>query len=591
MWEQHYKREICKFIGHQKKITNLKLDTGKFDFLSVSDDGTVRLWSLRGLTPRNSLGGGDLEMENIPSPYLRQNGYCAFMQSDVLIERAKIFASIDADDQLVSATFSNNYVESRRVATGSKRGNITIWNAETREVLLMIPSSGSPASCIAFSSDDNLIIFTREWNILMYSANDGSYLAQLCNQDKIDHLLIVPKAEDAIHKIVAVNEKVITTHSWKVDMMLHVTPLPKSKNVITDDYSFTSAAVMKDGRSVVTGSTDSYLRMWDITSNTGESIIEKFNDGKVVCLDTFLKDTNESQVHILLVVSANKTAKQWYVHSDVQDTIPVKNLPVFATFWKKSSSTPLVAVVTTDNKIQILNGYKLIAETEIIPHRVKMICFSSEANAIVYGLENGDVYEFCYKTRQSTIVVTLRGCISYLKCYEDVNDLNNGNGAGILVAASENGDCVICKNDEIVRSKVACGYSGHKFAFCIFVKMLRSFLFIFNKRSIVLFDLNCKTENILLSGKSYLDVVSCALAPSGHRFVCILKNGTFEMYRLIFNPQINIVCEQEKKIVDGGGLQCCCFSFDEKFVAFGKQNGDIVVGITHLYFFLCKCAV
>lgn len=85
-----------------------------------------------------------------------------------------------------------------------------------------------------------------------------------------------------------------------------------------------------------------------------------------MCLDTFLQDKNDSQVHILLVVSANKTAKQWYVHSDVQDTAPVKNLPVFATFWKQSSNTPLVAVVNTNNKIQVLNGYKLIAETEVL---------------------------------------------------------------------------------------------------------------------------------------------------------------------------------------------------------------------------------
>lgn len=66
------------------------------------------------------------------------------------------------------------------------------------------------------------------------------------------------------------------------------------------------------------------------------------------------------------MVSANKTAKQWYVHNDVQDTTAqVKNLPVFATFWRHLCNTPLVAVVNVQNKIQILNGYKLIAETEV----------------------------------------------------------------------------------------------------------------------------------------------------------------------------------------------------------------------------------
>lgn len=94
----------------------------------------------------------------------------------------------------------------------------------------------------------------------------------------------------------------------------------------------------------------------------------------MVCLDTFLQDKNDSQVHILLVVSANKTAKQWYVHNDVQDTTTsVKNLPVFATFWKDACNTPLVAVVNSHNKIQVLNGYKLISETEV--EIFEVVCF------------------------------------------------------------------------------------------------------------------------------------------------------------------------------------------------------------------------
>lgn len=124
MWEQHYKREICRFTGHTSKITCLILDPAKQSFLSVSNDGTVRLWNLRGLTPRNSLDASDCSSDNIPSPFLRQNRYYPFTQCDQLIETSKVLKTNDRDDVLVSAVFSNQ--DSFKVATGSKRGKVIV---------------------------------------------------------------------------------------------------------------------------------------------------------------------------------------------------------------------------------------------------------------------------------------------------------------------------------------------------------------------------------------------------------------------------------------------------------------------------------
>lgn len=124
MWEQHYKREICRFTGHTSKITSLILDPVKQSFLSVSDDGTVRLWNLRGLTPRNSLDASDCSSDNIPSPFLRQNRYYPFTQCDQLIETSKVLKTKNRDDVLVSAVFSHQ--DSFKVATGSKRGKVIV---------------------------------------------------------------------------------------------------------------------------------------------------------------------------------------------------------------------------------------------------------------------------------------------------------------------------------------------------------------------------------------------------------------------------------------------------------------------------------
>lgn len=288
MWEQHYKREMCRFCGHNATIKGLLLDPSKNSFLSVSEDGTVRLWSLRGLTPRNSLGAGDFDNENIPSPYLRQNRYYGFTQNDGCVDRSKLFSAKENDDRLVSAAFSNKFSETSKLATGSVRGNVTIWNADLMEELYVIASSGSPAYCLTFSCDDALVVFTRNQNIVMYDVSRGMYLAQLCNQSPVNHLLIVPKAEDEPYRLVAVNEKQIAIHDWKQDSMLHVIPSRNSKVICAEDYSFTCAAVMKDGRYIVAGSSDSYLRTWDIYSDSRESVIEKFNDGLADKLCIFL---------------------------------------------------------------------------------------------------------------------------------------------------------------------------------------------------------------------------------------------------------------------------------------------------------------
>lgn len=276
MWEQHYKREICKFVGHTGRIKALLLDPSKMSFLSVSEDGVVRLWSLRSLTPRNSMG--DYDGDSMPSPYLRQHRYYPFMQSDGCIERCKEFRA-DRPDRLVSAAFSNGYATWRRIATGSDRGEITIWDAETEEKTCVIASSGVAASCLAFSCDDSFVIFTRKKNILMYNSSDRAYVAQLSNQEDVDELLVVPKVEEGIHKIVAVNGKMIKTYKWRQDVTPNVFLVMDNETILAEDYSFTCAAVLKDGRYVVTGSTDSYLRTWDICARSREAYIEKFNEG------------------------------------------------------------------------------------------------------------------------------------------------------------------------------------------------------------------------------------------------------------------------------------------------------------------------
>lgn len=217
---------------------------------------------------------------------------------------------------------------------------------------------------------------------------------------------------------------------------------------------------------------------------------------------------------------------------------------------------------------------------------MKIICFSLDGDEIVYGLDNGEVYKFSYKTRNCTLILSLPAAVDYLNFFEDYNDLNNIDSSTnqILVAAATNGDYVVWCNDEILLySKPVSTYSIRKIKFCVFLKEVRTFLVVKEKREMCLWHLNDTTEKCLLRENQHANIVSCTLSPSGKRFICLLQNGTFEMYRLIVNKQIEIELQQQKRLIDGG-LRCCCFSYDEKLVAFSGENGGIVVS---LFFILC----
>lgn len=57
MWEQAYNQKLYVFYGHTDSITNLQLSPDGEGFLSVSEDGCVKIWSLEGVVTFTSNGG------------------------------------------------------------------------------------------------------------------------------------------------------------------------------------------------------------------------------------------------------------------------------------------------------------------------------------------------------------------------------------------------------------------------------------------------------------------------------------------------------------------------------------------------------
>lgn len=288
---------------------------------------------------------------------------------------------------------------------------------------------------------------------------------------------------------------------------------------------------------------------------------------KVICLDTYLKDSRDSQVHILLVASENKTLKQWYVHSDVKNIVPVKNFPDFDTFWPRSSSfIPRIAIANEDRKIQILNGEKLLTETYEIPEQVRGIRFSPDGDKIVYGLASGEVFEFNVKTRKTELILNLKEAVLFLECFERDN-------SKIVLAATEGFHLALFTNSSLV-------YIGNKdsstisFLKCFYLKDVKVVLTVSRNRMISAWSETGEYLGNLIEAV-HLPLVSCRLSCDSDLLACCASNS-FEVFYLRRKAR-GVELELLQKQQLDGKVTCCCFSFDGQLLAFGRENGVVVV--------------
>lgn len=285
----------------------------------------------------------------------------------------------------------------------------------------------------------------------------------------------------------------------------------------------------------------------------------------MICLDTYLKET-DSQVHILLVASENKTLKQWYVHSDVKNIVPVKNLTVFDTFWTRSCGSPRIAIANEAKKIQILNDDNLLTETGEISSQVHVICFMPHGDKIVYGLRNGDVNEFDLKTRKTECVFSLEAAVVFLECFEFGN-------SNVIVAGSDNSHPVIFANARLVSFQAKAKFSP--IVKCFSLDDLKVLFTVSRNRAISVWSFEGEHLCNLIDSKPYYSVLSCELSSDRSLLACCTSNG-FEVYRLRKKSDFVELELQENEQLQGK-LTCCSFSHDGTFLAVGRDDGVVEV--------------
>lgn len=217
--------------------------------------------------------------EDVPSPSLKQKGYHFFSPSEEEIGSCATFRcrTSNSGERLTAAAFANNFPNTKKIATISDRAEVIIWDTDSAEKICHIGARGVPGNCLTFSWDDEFIIFNCKENILVYNSLTGHYIKQFNNQNVVNLLVLLPPS-DGFQRLVAVSDSVMKVWKWKTGVCGCYEQKIQFSLPDSPEVKFTCAAVTKDGCYLVAGSTDSFLRTWDVTTEDSGKIIEHYND-------------------------------------------------------------------------------------------------------------------------------------------------------------------------------------------------------------------------------------------------------------------------------------------------------------------------
>ncbi|XP_018564159.1 apoptotic protease-activating factor 1 isoform X2 [Anoplophora glabripennis] len=564
---EDYDKEISSFIGHEGYIKKIIISPDKRYFLSVSIDGTVIVWKFALDSARNS---HDFSNQASASPKTQQKLWQdVFTPDRGKVKPTKVFKINEPDNFLVSATFCEQFPEIYRIATGSHRGSVIIWDAHTGEELCKTGYQGYSISCIIYQESDiaRRIIFSYEDSIATFKINHSlEYIQTLHNCDVCESIFAID------NKIIAVSDTNITF--WernKSQKLFEKVDVNKQHlcSTLTDDSNY-----------LIVGTNRNTVFILDIEEN--KMVREFKSKGLAKSLDTFYDE--DRSVHILLIGSDQKSLQQCHILPSENEP-HIVTAPKFIPFWKKKH--PLTALVSKYNQIQVFNGYIQFSETDKIESTVTCTCFSSCGQFVIYGLENGEVHIFnmrSKKTLRLEIDKNNRGPITYLDCYKP-NNLRHQS-----ISSYESGDSLNLNFSfegiiiSVSRNELITVYNSGT----VFTQKVKNPLIFYYEDNMIVVDARCKiylwnlntTSFTPLENPAIFELVTVSKAtfcPEKFILAVVYKQMDWNFLDIYEFTEVEKSVLLLKRLDFADEVKSCCFSCDGSLLALGMSSGDIKI--------------
>lgn len=598
LWDTECASILRTFRGHKQRIRHLELSPYGSQFLSCSDDATVKLWNLDDVMCENKdeeVSFEDVLAVRTPSPRTRQVSW-----------NNMFFGDMDGDGSYktfnghqTSVLYASFCPKGDEVVSCSSDGFVKVWDYKTENIrlTLQVPSTGSFANSCIFSDDSSVILYGGDNKFVYAYDNDtGCSVSSFKTSGCIIAILSIAES-----KVVVVTDNSVELWKWEIGVQpcsivnahvlseesspdltqnnnkaLKTSAVEQSRimcNITCDiiehsSYArYTCATVSVDCQYVIVGASDFSITVWDVEKG---KVVKKYqnHNGTVTCLDAF----EGSSYQLLLSGSDDQTIKLWRIECAESDQA-VKLQQMFDVVWDKSVPNPcipLLAAVDNSNKLQLLRGRTIVTENVPEKEEVTSLMLSSCGQFVVYGCCDGLVKVFEVETKSTSIIIRLGGAVHYLQvcCSNGIT----------VVAASKNNSLKVWRRAQNEQGMVVtCAGQTNVVIQCFLMSLRQKLLSCAQDWSVKVWDtLTGDLVHVLLGRSAGGHAKAADLSSNEDLLVLCGANGSFRLICLtmtVDSPYVNVKREYCYKL--DNCISSCKLSYDTHLLALGQDNGNI----------------
>jgi len=346
---------LQEFPGHAAGRTTARWLNDNQSIVSASADKSVRvqrLSLLRAFALEDPVV--DMDLYTGGNQILTCHGGSQVVMSDFNTgQPVRVFEGTTGALRAVASRADN-----QRIAAGTDSGKVGIWNAGNAELLQTLDVSGA-VTALVWSRDNQKLAVATDQSLLYFFGPPLPPLSPQPGRDLVEHQQTATPAV-ANRLVFATNNRSL----WATHADGHVAQWAYASPIQLRQFNHGgpvyAVAISRDGRTIVSGSNDRTVRIWDVT--TGQQRAQLSGHGAAVHAVALSPDES-----LIVSSSADQTVRLW----DIVGAKQLKQLAVvdetkYAVAIHPNGQT--VAAGGADRKIHLINLLTGATERELDGH-------------------------------------------------------------------------------------------------------------------------------------------------------------------------------------------------------------------------------